>query len=68
LVRAEDSRLRPFLVRVRFTAKDPAQVIAGARVGTLPGWLYYFDLTEDGAAEDRSWWCHAGTDESGRLG
>ncbi|MFD0526951.1 hypothetical protein ACFQ1I_06245 [Kitasatospora arboriphila] len=27
----EDDRARPFLVRVRFTAADPARVVAGAR-------------------------------------
>ncbi len=28
---AEEDQLRPFLVRVRFTAEDPAQVISHAR-------------------------------------
>lgn len=33
---------------------------------TLSGWLHYFDPTEEGMGDDRSWsWWHAGTDESG---
>lgn len=129
----EDDRRRPFLVRVRFAAEDPALVIANARAvltcvveqmgdwpeserwpqllpawfirrcepepvepehgepfdaeawlrhwqamtpeqravagrgpWTLSDWLFYFDPTEEGAGDDRSWWWwHAGTDESG---
>ena len=129
----DDAEPRPFLVRVRFAAEDPAQVIANARAvltcvvahmgdwptdalwpqllpawfvqrcapetpepdhgepfdmeewlrqwramtpeekaaadqgpWTLSGWLYYFDPTEEGMGDDRSWWWwHAGTDESG---
>ncbi|MGW4383552.1 hypothetical protein [Kitasatospora sp. NPDC004531] len=129
---AEDDRPRPFLVRVRFTAEDPARVVSRARAvltgvveqlgdwpafeswpqllpawfvqrcapertaehggpfdaeawlrqwramtpeqraavadgpWTLSGWLYYFDPTEEGMGEDRSWWWwHGGVDESG---
>ncbi|WP_260328590.1 hypothetical protein [Streptomyces sp. Ag109_O5-1] len=129
----DDDEPRPFLVRLRFTAEDPAQVIDNARAvlacvvaqmgdwptdelwpqllptwfiqrcapetpepehgepfdveawlrqwramtpeeraavdqgpWTLSGWLYYFDPTEEGMGDDRSWWWwHAGTDESG---
>ncbi|MFF0970639.1 hypothetical protein ACWDQO_32585 [Streptomyces sp. NPDC003703] len=129
----DDDEPRPFLVRLRFTAEDPAQVIDNARAvltcvvsqmgdwpaeelwpqllpawfiqrwapeppepedgepfdmeawlrqwramtpeeraaadggpWTLWGWLYYFDPTEEGMGDDRSWWwCHAGTGESG---
>ncbi|MEV3973483.1 hypothetical protein AB0K68_36015 [Streptomyces sp. NPDC050698] len=32
---------------------------------TLSAWLYYFDPTDEGMGDDRSWWWHAGTDESG---
>ncbi|MET8954996.1 hypothetical protein ACWEO4_03040 [Streptomyces sp. NPDC004393] len=120
---ADDSQQRPFLVRVRFTAENPAQVIADARAvltsvvertddwpaferwtkllpawfvqrcapehaesgaglpfdaqawlrkwqamtpeqkadfsqgpWTLSGWVYYFDPTEEGMGDDRSWW------------
>jgi hypothetical protein len=32
----------------------------------MSDWLYYFDPTEEGIGDDRSWWWwHAGTDESG---
>ncbi|MEU1081634.1 hypothetical protein ABZ368_15595 [Streptomyces sp. NPDC005908] len=32
---------------------------------TLSGWLFYFDPTEEGRGDDRSWWWwHAGTGES----
>lgn len=129
----DDEEPGPFLVRLRFTAEDPAQVIDNARAvltgvvsqtgdwptdelwpqllpswfiqrcapetrepergepfdveawlrqwramtpeekaavdqgpWTLSGWLYYFDPTEEGMGDDRSWWWwHAGTDESG---
>lgn len=127
---ADDGRQRPFLVRVRFLAEDPARVIANARAAlacvvqrtgdwpafgrwsellpaefmqrcapepepdpsfdvqawlqtwqamtpeqksafnqepwTLSDWLYYFDPTEDGMGDDRSWWWwDAGSDEPG---
>ncbi|MEV5236297.1 hypothetical protein ACWEPD_22950 [Streptomyces pseudogriseolus] len=130
---SDDSQLRPFLVRVRFTAEHPAQVIADARAvltsvvqrtdrwpaferwpellpawfvrrcapehaesetgaspdvegwlrtwqamspeqkadfsrgpWTLSGWLHYFDPTEEGMGDDRSWWWwDAGVDGPG---
>ncbi|MFG2449222.1 hypothetical protein ACGFSG_07585 [Streptomyces sp. NPDC048512] len=130
---AEDDQCRPFLVRLRFTAEDPAQVLANARAvltrvvaqvddwpgdevwpqllptwfiqrcapeapepdqgepfdvaawlrrwramisdrraavdegrWTLSDWLYYFDPTDEGRGDDRSWWWwHAGIDASG---
>ncbi|WP_435221491.1 hypothetical protein [Streptomyces sp. Tue6028] len=130
---ADNGRQRPFLVRVRFTAEDPARVIANARAvlacvlrrtndwpaldrwpellpagfvqrcapehaepepgrpfdakawlrkwrattpkqksafgqgpWTLSGWLYYFDPTDEGMGDDRSWWWwDAGSDEPG---
>ncbi|MFC8453096.1 hypothetical protein [Kitasatospora sp. NPDC057223] len=128
----DDHQLRPFLVRVRFTAEDPTRVIANARAvltqvvvqadwpafelwprllppwfiqrcapefqepehgepfdaeawqrqwramtpeqraavdqgpWTLSDWLYYFDPTEEGMGDDRSWWWwDARADESG---
>ena len=125
-VLADDSQLEPFLVRIRFTAKDPIRVIANARAVLIrvvertsdwpafelwpellpawflqrcapePGsrfdveawlrqwramtpeeksatsqqqwmlsnWLYYFDPSDKGLGNDRSWWWwDAGTDE-----
>ncbi|MGW2937017.1 hypothetical protein ACWDA7_35400 [Streptomyces sp. NPDC001156] len=130
---SDDRRQRPFLVRVQFTAEDPARVVADARAvlttvvermadwpafgrwpellpgwfvqrcapehaepepglsfdagawlrkwqsmtpeqkadfskgpWTLSGWLYYFDPTEEGMGDDRSWWWwDAGADELG---
>ncbi|MFB7849202.1 hypothetical protein ACFC34_19390 [Streptomyces sp. NPDC056053] len=32
---------------------------------SLSDWLHCFDPTEEGSGDDRGWWWHAGTDETG---
>ena len=63
------SQLLPawFVQRCAPEAAEPEQR-AGAVQGAwaLSDWLYYFDPTEEGMGDDRSWWWwHAGTDASG---
>ncbi len=41
----------------QWRAKTPEQrATASQGPWTLSGWLYYFDPTEEGMGEDRSWW------------
>ncbi len=50
----------------RWRAMTPEQRAAVSQESwTLSGWLYYFDPTEEGMGEDRSWWWwDAGIDEA----
>ncbi|MET9492805.1 hypothetical protein [Nocardia sp. NPDC006630] len=51
----------------QWRAKTPEQkAVACQGPWSLSDWLFYFDTTEEGRGDDRSWWWwHAGTEVSG---
>ncbi|MFC7310171.1 hypothetical protein ACFQVC_38915 [Streptomyces monticola] len=50
----------------RWRGLSPAEkAAAAAGPWTLSNWLYYFDPTDEGQGDDRSWWWwNAGTDDA----